>query len=113
MQERCSERKIIWVVVALIGAQLMGVDITVILQVLSALLGGGGIEHLVPAATGAAATSVAGPVKGAFGSSGNGALAGNLALPALAGLYAWTRADVKKRREERESAGMGQERRHG
>jgi len=82
MTEQKSETRIIWVVIILIGAQLLGID----LQQLPALLAGiqqhaDAVGQAIPA------------VPGATGS-------GNITLPLLAGVYAWLRTDIKKQREK-------------
>lgn len=79
--EKRSETKIIWVVVGIIGAQLLGVDA----QVMMALLGTVS-QHAD------AAAQVA-------GSAQDGSTVGNVTLPTLAGLYAYLRSELKKRRE--------------
>lgn len=80
--ERKSETKIIWVVVALIGAQLLGVDANVLISIL-----GGVVPHAAEAADAAASVP------------STGISAGNISLPVLAGLYAYLRSDLKKQRE--------------
>lgn len=75
--ERNSEGKMIWVVIALIGAQLLGVDVGQILALLTSAQ-----QHLESSGGGNAVKL----------------LGGDLSLPALAGLYAWNRTCLKMER---------------
>ncbi len=81
MEEKRSETKIIWVVIALLGAQLLGVDLQQVLAVL------GGLQQHADVVGQALPT-----VQTTNGSS-------NIALPVLAAIYAYLRTDIKKRRE--------------
>jgi len=76
MPERNSERKMIWAVIIIVGAQLLGID----LQQLLALA-----VKANDAVTAAQATA--------------GGVDGNIALTVAAGLYTWCRTDIKKKRD--------------
>jgi len=77
MQERNSEHRIAWVVIALIGCQLLGIDI------------GQLIGHVQDAKT---------QLDAAQGALGDGT--GSLALAAISGLYTWGRIKLKHSREQ-------------
>lgn len=72
--ERNSEKMMTWVVIGLVGAQLLGVDVKGIIAALA------GIHQSLDAATGGQASN---------------ALAGEISLPALAGVYIWNRTRLK------------------
>lgn len=72
--ETKSETKVIWAVIALLGAQLLGVDLGQVLAALS------GVCQQVDAV------------------KSQGIVTGDVALPILAGLYAHLRTDLKKAR---------------
>lgn len=80
--ERNSEMKMVWVVIAIVGAQLLGVDLQILQHVLETLAG---TEQQL------------GQLVGRPDGAG---LTGSLTLPLLTGLYAFLRTDLKKKRME-------------
>lgn len=80
--ERNSEMKMVWAVIAIVGAQLLGVDLQSLQHVLEIIAG---TEQQL------------GQLVGRPDGPG---LTGNLTLPLLTGLYAFLRTDLKKKRME-------------
>lgn len=76
--ERNSEGKMVWAVIAIIGMQFLGVDIKEIIAMLS------DIQQQAEA----------------IQVRSHGLLSGDIALPALVGIYAWGRTKLKQTREQ-------------
>jgi hypothetical protein len=73
LKERNSEMKMVWVVIGLIGAQLLGIDMGQLLSLLT-----NAQQHL-----------------SGQGSQAGGVNVGDFSLPALVGIYAWGRTKLK------------------
>jgi len=78
MMERNSEGKMVWAVIAIIGMQFLGIDIKEIVAMLS--------DMQQQAET--------------IQVKSNGLFSGDIALPALVGIYAWGRTKLKQTREQ-------------
>jgi hypothetical protein len=76
--------KIVWVVVAIVGAHLIGIDKDVIMATIKMLASDPGVAGMVSSSPPAA----------------EGSAVGNVTLPTLAAAYAYLRSDLKKQREK-------------
>lgn len=94
--ERNSEMKMLWTIIAILGSQLLGINIGEMLSLLNLISGGSLIDT--------------GTVLPAIQTSQTAASNGSpLAMVAVVGAYAWSRYKIKlKRLEVEQSKGGGQ-----